>query len=48
MHIWTDITTIIGDLLSLVTAAINLAAAAIRAQIGHHGRPDGGQKSDGQ
>jgi hypothetical protein len=50
MHIWTDITAIIGDLLILSTAAINLAAA-IRTQPGHDRNKqsprDGVQESGG-
>jgi hypothetical protein len=38
MHTWTDIVTAIGDLLTLATAAINLAAAI-------HTRPRHGQQT---
>ncbi|MEU7960772.1 hypothetical protein [Micromonospora humida] len=35
MHTCTDIATILGDLLTLATAAINLAAA-LKTRPGHH------------
>jgi hypothetical protein len=50
MRTWTDIAAIIGDLLILSTAAINLTAA-IRTRPGHdrnqQSQRDGGQESEG-
>lgn len=51
MHAWTDIATTIGDLLTVATATINLAAA-IKTRPSHgrrqHDRHDGSRNPDGR